>query len=145
MVLKERMPAHQKAIKEKAESERLITTTYNLNVKVFTKTNVNFIYFGEKTEIFDRKSWLVGIRNAINGKPMVLKERMPAHQKAIKEKAESERLITTTYNCNVKVFTKTNESYFRSISLNLLRAVRDIKDRAVKKQRFFKVIRGCYT
>ena len=68
--------------------------------------------------------------------PIVLKERLPAHQKAIKEKAESEGLITTTYNCNVKVFTKTNEGHFRSIPINSLKAVEDIKDRAVKKQRY---------
>ena len=99
---------------------------------------VKFIYFGEKMEIFGRKSWLAGIRNPINGKPIVLKERLPAHQKAIKEKAESEGLITTTYNCNVKVFTKTNEGHFRSIPINSLKAVEDIKDRAVKKQRYSK-------
>lgn len=99
---------------------------------------VKFIYFGEKMEIFGRKSWLAGIPNPINGKPIVLKERLPAHQKAIKEKAESEGLITSTFNCNVKVFTKTNEGHFRSIPVNSLKAVEDIKNKAVKKQRFSK-------
>ena len=65
----------------------------------------------------------------MNGKLIVLKERLP-----IREKAESKDLITTTYNCNVEVFTKTNEGHFRSIPLNSLRAVEGIKDRAVKKR-----------
>ena len=38
-----------------------------------------------------------------------------------------------SYNCNVKVFTKPNERHFRSIPINSLEAVEDIKDRAVKK------------
>ena len=87
-------------------------------------------------EIFGRTSWLAGKRNPINGKPIVLKERLPVHQKAIKEKAEREGLITTTYNCNVKVFTKTTEGHSRSIPINSLKAAGDIKDRAVKKQRY---------
>ena len=89
-------------------------------------------------EIFGRKLWLAGIRNPTNGKPIVLKERLPAHQKAFKEKAESENLTTTTYNCNVKVLKKTNEGHFRSIPLISLGAVENITERAVKKQRFSK-------
>ena len=63
---------------------------------------------------------------------------MPAQQKAIRKKAESEGLITTTYHCNVKVFTKTNKGQFRSIQISSLKAVEDIKHRAVKKQRYSK-------
>ena len=74
-------------------------------------------------EKFGRKSWLAGIRNQINGKPIALKERLPAHQKAIKEKAESEGLITTTYNCNVNVFTETNEGHFRNIPISSVKAL----------------------
>ena len=54
---------------------------------------VKFIYLGEQMELFGRKSWLAGKRNPIIGKPIVLKKRLPARQKANKEKAESEGLI----------------------------------------------------
>ena len=47
-------------------------------------------------ETFGIKSLLAGIRNPINGAPIVLKEKVRAHQKAIKDEAESEGLITTT-------------------------------------------------
>ena len=57
---------------------------------------------------------------------------------SIKDKPENEGLITTTHNCNDKVFTKTNERHFRSTSLNSLRAVEDIMYRVVKKQRYSK-------
>ena len=54
------------------------------------------------------------------------------HQKRIKEKAEEFGLVTTTYNCEVKVF-ENSEGNFTSRAVKSLRAVEDIKDRAVKR------------
>ena len=106
---------------------------------------VKFIYFGEKMEIFGRKSWLDGIRNPINGKPKVLKERLPAHQKAIKEKAESEGLITTTYNCNVKVLHQNKRRAFQEHSNKFVESSGRHKGQSCKEATLFKVNRECYT
>ena len=48
--------------------------------------------------------------------------------------AEQEGLITTTQNCNVKVFQTNAEGQFRSVVVNTIKAMNDIKEKAVKKQ-----------
>ena len=93
---------------------------------------VKFIYFGEKSEIYGRKSWLAGKKNPINGRSIFLRERLPVHQKQIKEKAEEFGLVTTTLNCEVKVF-ENSQGKFTSRAVKTLRAVEDIKDIAVKR------------
>ena len=50
-------------------------------------------------------------------------------------RADEAGLITSTYNCQVKTFTKTADGKFKSIKLNSLRAIRDIQDVAIKKSR----------
>ena len=85
-------------------------------------------YFAEKFEIIGKKLWLAGTRNPIIGKLIVLKEgeggeRRPHHNYV---KLQSQNLL------------ETKRSHFRSIPLKSLSAVEDIKDRAVKKQRYSK-------
>ena len=93
---------------------------------------VKFVYFGEKAEIFGRKSWLAGKPNPFNGRSIYLRERLPLHQRLIKEKAEEYDLITTTQNCEVKVFTNT-DGKFTSKAVKSIRAIEDIKNVAVKR------------
>ena len=94
---------------------------------------VKFVYFGEKNEIYGRKSWLSRSSNPLNGQAMYFKERLPPKQREIKNKAEEEGLITTTYNCQVKAFTRSFDGRHKSVKLNSVKAVHDIKDIAVKK------------
>ena len=96
---------------------------------------VKFIYFGDKNEIFLRKSWLARARNPKNGRPIFIKERLPNFQKELKEHAESMDIVTTTNNCNIKVFTKTTDGSFKSVTVNTKKAINDIKSEAVVKQR----------
>ena len=53
-------------------------------------------------------------------------------QKQRKEKAEEFGLVTTTFNCEVKVF-ENSQGKFTSRAVKTLRAVEDIKDIAVKR------------
>ena len=48
---------------------------------------VKFVYFGEKNEIYGRKSWLSRSSNPLNGQAMYFKERLPPKQREIKNKA----------------------------------------------------------
>ena len=94
---------------------------------------VKFLYFDEKNELYGRKSWLAGKKHPVNTKPIFMKERLPRCQKEIFEHAKQEGLITSTYNCKVKVFTKTEDNQFRSVVVNSKKAVDDIKEKAIKK------------
>ena len=95
---------------------------------------VKFVYFGEKQEVCGRKSWLAQKKNAKNGLPIFIKERLPKLQNELKTYAEQESLITTTQKCNVKVFQTNAEGQFRSVVVNSKKAIDDIKEKAVKKK-----------
>lgn len=96
---------------------------------------VKFLYYGEKNEIFGRKSWLAGKRNPSNGRPIFIKERLPPLQRAIKKEAEELGLITTTLNCDVKVFKKNHDDKFQPIVVNSFKALHDIKNIAVRRHK----------
>ena len=93
---------------------------------------MKFIYLEENSEIYGRKSWLAGKKNPKNGGRVFLRERLPVHQKQIKEKADEIGLVTTTFDCDVEVF-ENSQGIFESRAVNTLRAVEDIKDIAVKR------------
>ena len=95
---------------------------------------VKFVYFGEKQEIFGRKSWLAQKKNPRNNLPIFIKERLPKLQNELKMYAEQEGLITTTHNCNIKVFQTNAEGQFRSVIVNSKKAIDDIKEKAVKRK-----------
>ena len=61
-----------------------------------------------------------------------MRERLPLHQRLIKQKAEEYDLITTTQNCEVKVFTNT-DGKFTSEAVKSFSAIEDIKNVAVKR------------
>ena len=62
-----------------------------------------------------------------------MKEGLPSQQRSIKKKADDLGLITTTQNCNVKVFLKKNNT-FNSVVVKSVQAVKNIKHCAVKKK-----------
>ena len=70
-------------------------------------------------------------KNPINGGSIFLRERLPVHQKQIKEKVEEFGLVTTTFNCEVKVFENSHRKLTSRAVKNLC-AVEDINDIAVK-------------
>ena len=63
-----------------------------------------------------------------------MKERLPKHDKAIRDHANEAGLITTSTNCRIKVFVKDQNGYMRSVPVLSHKAVDDIKERAVKKE-----------
>ena len=93
---------------------------------------VKFVYFAEKNEIYGRKSWLANKQNHLNGKTIYMNERLPPNQLAIKKYADEKGLVTTSLNCNIKVFTK-NGDKFQPVIVNSLRAVDDIQPTAVRR------------
>ena len=96
---------------------------------------IKFIYFGEKSEIYKRKSWLSKYVNPTNKSPIYIKERLPKTDVAIKQHAESLNLITTTLNSQVKVFRKNCQGVIHSVGVNSLKAVDDIKNTALQKRK----------
>ena len=62
----------------------------------------------------------------INRKPIYMKERLPPQQRSIKQRADDLGLITTTQNCNVKVFMKNEDNTFMSVVVKSVQAVEDI-------------------
>ena len=87
---------------------------------------IKFIYFGEKSEIYKRKSWLSKCVNPTNKSPIYIKERLPNTDVAIKQHAESLNLITTILNSQVNVFRKNCQGVILSVGVNSLEAVDDI-------------------
>ena len=70
-----------------------------------------------------------------NGSPIFIKERLPKVQKELKDHADELDLITTTNDCNVKVFTKNADGIFKSVEVRSKRAIDDIKEVALKKNK----------
>lgn len=92
---------------------------------------VKFIYFDMKNELYSRRSWLAGRLNPKNSKPVFIKERLPKKDMEILIQAKEKGYITTTSNCQVKVFCKTSDGQKQSVPVNSIRALTDIKSRAI--------------
>ena len=60
--------------------------------KIPPAVSVNFIYFGEKDEIYARRSMLGKFFNPENSRPIIIKERLP--QKNIELKQMVEKRVT---------------------------------------------------
>ena len=71
-------------------------------------------------------------KKPINVRKIFLRERLPPCQKEILDHALKENLITSTINCQIKVFRKDEEGKFKSVLVKS-KAVDDIKQVAVKK------------
>ena len=56
--------------------------------------------------------------NSENSRPIIIKERLPQKDRELKQMAEKKGYITTTKNCQVKVFYKTQEVFLRFCALN---------------------------
>ena len=80
--------------------------------------NFCFLWLGEKDEIYARRSMLGKFFNPENSRPITIKERLPQKDRELKQMAEKKGYITSTKNCQVKVFYKTQEGFLRSCDLN---------------------------
>ena len=94
---------------------------------------VKFLYFGEKSEIYNRKSWLANIRNPNNNKQIFLKERLPPADRLLKQYADDLGLVNTSQNCQVKMFKMENRGIYKSFPVSSKKAIDDMKHLATKK------------
>ena len=94
---------------------------------------VKFIYCDDKNEIYNRKSWLASQPNPVNHKPIAIKERLPANDKRIRDRANELGLISTSVNCRIKLFTKNENGLIRSVPVFSEKAVSDLASKALKK------------
>ena len=75
---------------------------------------------------------LANFGNPLNGKPVYMKERLPQHDLAIQKRANELDLVTTTYNCRVKLFLKTENGRVTQ-PVDSVKAVEYLESRAIKK------------
>ena len=73
-----------------------------------------------------------GNQNPINTENIYINERLPKEQRLIKKYANDEGLITTTYNCDVKLFLKDSSGATFSQKVTSTKMVDDSKYKALK-------------
>ena len=93
---------------------------------------VKFIYYNDKIELYNRRPILANLRNPLNGKPVNIEERLPQHDLAIQKRANELDLVTTTYNCRVERFLKTENGRLTQ-PVDSVKAVEDLESRAMEK------------
>ena len=66
---------------------------------------VKFLYFHHKNSVYNRGTMLVqrGNKNPFKKHPIFIRERLPKEQRELEKYAEDNGLITTIFNCNVKL------------------------------------------
>ena len=92
---------------------------------------IKFIYFRDKNEIYARRKMLAGFQ--FKGKNLFITERLPAAALEVKKACEEENLVTTTHNCEVKVFLKDPKGMVYSQKVGSTLAVKQLKDKAIKQ------------
>ena len=94
---------------------------------------VKFIYFDDKDFIFSRRKKLSDKING--GKKLVIHEKPPPPKDAeIMNKCNEIGLISTTWNCKVKVFRKNLNGNYYSCAVNSIKAVDELKHCAIRKR-----------
>ena len=76
-----------------------------------------------------------GKQNHINTENIYINERLPKEQLLIKKYANDKGLITTTYNCDVKLFLKDSSGTTFSQKVTSTKMVDDLTHKTLKKQR----------
>ena len=71
-----------------------------------------------------------------NGSAIEIKERLAMANKEIKERSDSHNMVTTSRNSQEKFYTKSGEWKFGSIPIERIRTLDDLKDKAVKYERY---------
>ena len=94
---------------------------------------IKFIYFAEKDLVFSRKAMLAGKINHANKRSIFIKERLPEYQRQLKSYAEKRGLVTTTLNCNVKLFRKSTNGHYKSFAIESVEDIVKAETYSVKK------------
>ena len=94
---------------------------------------VKFVYFNNKNEIYDRRHQLAGQYNGY-GQRLFINERLPQYDNDIKRFCDENNIITTTKNCQVKVFIEGASGNYVTQNVNSIRAVEDIASKVAKKR-----------
>ena len=94
---------------------------------------IKFIYFAEKDLVFSRKAMLAGKINHANKRSIFIKERLPEYQRQLKSYAEKRGLVTTTLNCNVKLFRKSTNGHYKSFAIESVEDIVNAETYSVKK------------
>ena len=76
-----------------------------------------------------------GKQNPFNTENIYIKERLPKEQLLIEKYTSDKGLITTTYNCDVKLFLKDNGGALFSQKVTSTTMVDDLTHKALTKQR----------
>ena len=95
--------------------------------------NLKFVYFSDKDEIFGRRRELSGLKG-VQGKSLIIIERLPKSDMEIKRKCDNMNIITTTHNCQVKVFCQRPNGSFYSQNVTSFAGVEQLAKIAAKKQ-----------
>ena len=93
---------------------------------------VKFIYFDDKDFIFRRRKMLSDKLNG--GKKLVIHERLPVKDAENMNRCNEIGLISTTRNCQVKVFRKILIGNYYSCAINSIKAVGELKHCAIRKR-----------
>ena len=94
---------------------------------------VKFIYFHDKNEIFSRRALLAHKPNNFNNMPIYINERLPKHDAEIRRYAESLGIVTTTRNCQVRIFHRAEDGTSQSFPVNSVSGVDQWAETAVKR------------
>ena len=93
---------------------------------------VKFVYFADKDNIYQLKSRLAACFNS-HGEKMYFTERLPQYGVTLKQKCESLGLITTTMNCQVKLYYKANNESFCSKHVDSVSEIEKAANSAIKR------------
>ena len=94
--------------------------------------NIKFLCFADKNENHNRPRVLANQFNQ-NGYQIYVNERLPKQNLKLKKYCEKKNMLTTTKNCQVRVFTKTNGT-FKAKAVNTVQEVQNLVSQAVGKQ-----------
>ena len=96
---------------------------------------MKFVYFHQQNDVYVRQTMLGkrGEQNPINTENIYINERLPKEQLIIKKYAKDKGLITTTYNCDVKLFLKDSSEATFSQKVTSTKMVDDLTHKALQK------------
>ena len=94
---------------------------------------IKFLYFHDKNEVYLRRPMLASKKNPLNYGPIFVSERLPKHDLEVKRYATEKGLITTTRNCQVRVFYKDENGARISFPVNNKSSVDSWAETAMKK------------
>ena len=98
---------------------------------------MKFVFFSIKNDVYVRRSMLGkrGKQNPSNTENFYINERLPKEQLIIEKYANDKGLITTTYECDVKLILKDSSGATSSKKVTSTKMADDLTHKALKKQR----------